>query len=92
MRKLVIVLVILVLIIGGIKLVDTFLAKQGPHRGQSRTRPCAPDATPRASLPPMRTTSPTWITASPRIAEAVRASLDPYVPGHPGGGCGHSAR
>jgi hypothetical protein len=81
MRKLVIVLVILVLIIGGIKLVDAILAKRGPEPGtvQDEAMRAGRDAASfRAADEDYFAEMDYGVTKN---AEAVRASLEPYVPG-----------
>jgi len=81
MRKLVIVLVILVLIVGGIKLVDVIMAKKGPAPGtvQDEALRAGRDA---ASFPAAdEDYFADMDYGVTKNAEAVRASLDPYVPG-----------
>jgi cytochrome c5 len=81
MRKLVIVLVILVLIIGGLKLVDFIKEKKGPEPGtvQDEAMIAGRDAAsfPAADEDYFRDMD----YGVTKNAEAVRASLNPYVPG-----------
>ena len=58
-------------------------------------KPCVSAAARRVFRPQMKTTSPTWITASPVILRPWPAALEPYLPGiagrrHRGGGQGRN--
>ena len=83
MRKLVIVLVILVLIVGALKLVDNFLKEKHPPFGTVKDEALTVGRTPESFPAADEDYFADMDYGVTKNAEAVRASLDPYIAGIP---------